>query len=210
MKRCVIFDVDGTIFDTGDGIRDCARDALAKLGVADFPEEKLNLFIGPSLFYSFNTIVGLNEDAAMRGVELYRARYKTVGIDMSRPYSGIAELLDKLIREGFILTIASSKPVTMVEYLLNKYDLRKYFKVVVAADFGTVSSDKSEFIAKASLGEKNVMVGDTHFDIDGAHKAGIKAIAAAYGFGARDTLSAAEFIANSPAEVYCKVTDAMA
>ena len=205
MTRCVIFDVDGTIFDTGEGIRYCARLALDELGARDFPDSKLNMFIGPSLFYSFNTIVGLDEETAMRGVELYRARYKTEGIEMSRPYGGMDKLLMRLKNDGFIITIASSKPISMVNYLLGKFDMAKYFEEVVAADFATVSSDKSDFIKKASKGDDNIMVGDTHFDIEGAHKAGVKVIAAAYGFGERSTLEGAEYIADSVEDVYTAV-----
>lgn len=201
-KTCVLFDCDGTLFDTGEGIRDCARYALRGLGVTDFPDDKLNTFIGPSLFYSFHNTVGLSEQEAMRGVELYRARYQKTGIDKSHPYEGIAETLAKLHADGYILTVASSKPLTMVEYLLNKYDMRKYFAFIAAAEFATVTSDKREYVRKASLGERNVMVGDTHFDIEGAHNAGVPAIAVSYGFGARETLAAAEYIAETPMDVY--------
>lgn len=201
MSDCVIFDCDGTLFDTGDGIRDCARRSLADLCVA-FPEEKLNMFIGPSLFYSFNSIVGLDEEQSKRGVEIYRKYYHKEGIDMSHPYDGIVELLTKLKSDGCAVTIASSKPVKMVEYLLSKYDMRKFFDKICAADFSTVSNDKSDMVKSASVGTRNIMVGDTHFDIEGAHKAGVKAIAAAYGFGARDTLAEADYVAYTPAEIY--------
>ena len=187
-NTCVIFDVDGTLFDTGEGIRDCARHALQQLG-ANFPDEKLDLFIGPSLFYSFHNTVGLSEEQAHRGVELYRARYQSAGIEMSRPYAGILDTLEKLWQEGYTLSIASSKPLVMV----------------VAATFATVSSDKTAYVQSASLCERNVMVGDTRFDIEGAHNAGVPVIAAAYGFGAKETLTAAEYTANSPQEVYAAV-----
>lgn len=200
-SNCIIFDVDGTLFDTGEGIRDCARYALRTLG-ADFPEEKLNLFIGPSLFYSFHETVGLNEEQSHKGVELYRSRYQNTGIDLSRPYEGVEWLLDKLFTLGYTLSIASSKPQPMIEYLLHKHDFARYFTAVIGAQFATVSSDKSEYVRSASLGERNIMVGDTHFDIEGAHKAGVPAVAVTYGFGAVDTLQEAEYIAASPAAVF--------
>lgn len=205
MRVCVIFDVDGTLFDTGEGIRDCARAALQALGVS-FPEEKLNLFIGPSLYHSFTQTAGLGEADALKGVELYRARYKTTGIDMSKPYDGVHDLLRRLHESGYVLSVASSKPQDMVEYLLQKYDMRKYFTAVVAAQFGTRSSDKSAYVREAACGERNVMVGDTHFDIDGAHAAGVPAVAAAYGFGARDTLNSADYMADSPADIWEIIT----
>lgn len=198
---CVIFDVDGTLFDTGEGIRDCARHALDALG-ADFPDEQLNRFIGPSLFYSFSVTAGLDDEAAMRGVELYRERYKKTGIDMSRPYDGIIPLLTELTSDGYTLTVASSKPESMVLYLLDKFDMRRYFRTVAAADFTTVQNDKTGFVKKASLCKKNVMVGDTVYDIEGAHNAGIAVIAVTYGFGARESLQAADYTADTPAELY--------
>lgn len=205
MQDCVIFDVDGTLFDTGEGIRDCARYALQQLG-ATFPEDKLNLFIGPSLYYSFHETVGLSEAESERGVELYRSRYKKTGIDMSRPYDGVPELLRTLKKEGYILTVASSKPLEMVEYLLGKYDMRRYFTELAAAEFATRTSDKADYVRTAALGKRNVMVGDTHFDIDGAHRAGVPVIAAAYGFGKRETLQAADIIADTPSQVYECIT----
>ena len=189
MKYGVIFDVDGTLFDTGEGIIDCARHALAAVGAPPLAEEKLPGFIGPSLYHSFT-------------VEAYRARYQETGIELSHPYAGIDELLQMLDRDGYALSVASNKPLSMVHYLLDKYGYRKYFRAVFAPDFATRSSDKSDLIRQAAIAEHNVMVGDTRFDIEGAHKAGVKAIAATYGYGEAESLAKADWAAASPREVY--------
>lgn len=201
MKYCVIFDMDGTLFETGEGIIYCARYALECVGEPIPADEVLSKFIGPSLFDSFTETIGMSEERALKAIEHYRKRYREGGVDMSRPYDGIEDMLGRLKACGFVLSVASSKPLTMVKYLLDKHDLHKYFARVIAPDFATRSSDKSELVRAACVGDANIMVGDTVFDIEGAHGAGVKAIAVSYGYGKPDTLTAAEYIAATPAEI---------
>lgn len=206
MSKGVIFDVDGTLFETGDGIKHCARYAVKALDLPPIPEEKLNGFIGPSLYHSFTVIAGFPEDVALKAVEIYREIYWQVCVDMSRPYDGVSEMLERLYKNGYTLSIASSKPLVMVNRLLESAGYAKYFTKVMAPDYARKGSDKAELIKSAAVAEKSVMVGDTHFDIDGAHGAGIKAIGVTYGYGERDTLTGAEMLADTPNDV-CKLIE---
>lgn len=201
MKKGVIFDVDGTLFETGDGIKYCADYVLQSLNVPRLSEDKLNSFIGPSLFYSFTQTVGLDEQTALHAVELYRARYKDVILDMSRPYDGIEDMLSALYADGYMLAVASSKPLVMVQKLLDKYGVTKYFTRVCAPDYARRGSEKAALITEAAGGCDSLMVGDTKFDIDGAHEAGYAAIAVTYGYGERSTLTSAEYFADTPQQV---------
>lgn len=202
MSACVIFDVDGTLFDTGEGIKECVRLAIKESGAVPLTETQLDSFIGPSLFYSFSTTAGLNEEQTKKAVENYRAHYWADGVKKAAPYAGIREVLNALRADGYTLAIASSKPIAMVEFLLEAHDMKKYFARVIAVDYARTDSDKAVLIKEALAEDSGVMVGDTRFDIDGAHTVGIRAIAAAYGYGSADTLADAEYTANSPQEVY--------
>lgn len=193
--------MDGTLFDTGEGIKASARYALNAVGAPPMAEDKLNLFIGPSLYHSFSVTAGLNEETALKAVEAYRERYFAHDVYLSHPYDGISEMLIELTRLGYGISIASSKPLVMVEKLLEKYDYAKYFSKVIAPDYAHKSNDKSGMVQRAKTAELNLMVGDTVYDIDGAHGAGIKVVAVTYGYGVNGTLAAADAFAASPAEI---------
>lgn len=201
MRKGVIFDIDGTLFDTGEGIKACVRHALAAVGAPPLSQDKLDSFIGPSLFHSFTVTAGLDEERAQQAVDAYRAEYFPRGVDKALPYRGVSELLADLFRDGYVLSVASSKPLIMVNYLLEKFDYKKYFAAVVAPDYARRGSDKAELIRAAAVADKSVMVGDTVFDIDGARGAGVPVIAALYGYGAPETLVGADALADSPARV---------
>lgn len=201
MDLCAIFDVDGTLFDTGAGIKDCVRHALAQLNAPPLSEAQLNTFIGPSLFYSFSHTAKLSDEDAARAVALYRERYAATGIDSAVPYPGVLDMLGRLARKGVTLSVASAKPQVFVDRLLENYGITDMFARVCAPDYAKTSSDKSALIAAAAASPRSIMVGDTRFDIEGAHKAGLQAIAVLYGYGAKSELAAADFTADSPARV---------
>lgn len=110
-------------------------------------------------------------------------------------------MLELLASEKYVLSVASSKPLVMVEKLLEHSGLRKYFARVCAPDYARRGSDKAKLVRAACAAENSVMVGDTHFDIDGAHGAGIKALGVTYGYGKVETLFAADALARSPKEI---------
>lgn len=199
MTHGIIFDMDGTLFETGEGIKASAHYAAKAVGMPPIPENKLNLFIGPSLYYCFTVTLGYDETIALKAIDAYREHYSAEGLMMSRPYDGVSELLDALHNNGYILSVASNKPLVMVQRLLDHYDYTRYFARVTAPDFARRSSDKTDMILAAVAADRSVMVGDTHFDIEGAHSAQMKAIAALYGYGAAQTLADADAQIATPA-----------
>ena len=201
MSYGVIFDIDGTLFDTGEGIKSCVRHAVKEVGMPPVDEAKLDLFIGPSLFHSFTVTAGFSEQTAEAAIEAYRKIYSQEGIFLSSPYCGVSEMIEILASEKYVLSVASSKPLVMVEKLLEHSGLRKYFARVCAPDYARRGSDKAKLVRAACADENIVMVGDTHFDIDGAHGAGIKALGVTYGYGKVETLFAADALARSPKEI---------
>lgn len=186
----VIFDFDGTLADTSPGVLGSVRYALETLG-APVPDEKvLRGFIGPSLYSSFTGIIGFDGKKADEAIALYRSVYNPRGVYECELYDGMKELLSGLKQNGVSLSVASSKPQNALDKVVDHLGIREYFDRVIGADPSVKHDDKAELVAAARTRENAVMIGDSRFDIEAAKKAGIKSIAAGYGFTAKEKLLA--------------------
>lgn len=198
-----IFDLDGTLFDSGKSVTSSLKKAMELLNLPPLTEDQLYSFIGPSIYDSFINVVGSDEETALKAIELYRQEYKNVGIFDCDFYDGVKQMLETLINAGVKLCIASSKPLESVHRLLDRFNISKYFSFVSAPDFGERSSDKSPLIAAAKLNDSVVMVGDRKFDILGAKANNIDTIAVKYGFAPKGELEECKptYFAANPKEV---------
>ena len=104
-----IFDFDGTLVDSSEGIYNSIIYALKEFGIEENDREKLRYFIGPPLFHSFKHIYGVNDEESNWLVAKYRERYKVKGCAESIVYSGVPEMLKALKEKGKKIAIASSK-----------------------------------------------------------------------------------------------------
>ena len=186
MKKTVLFDLDGTLTDSGEGIINCATLALRHFGLPIPPYEDMRTFVGPPLHDSFVRF-GVPADQTDEAIQVYRSRYIPTGMFENTPYPGIRELLEKLQSEGYTLYVATSKPEEMSVTILNRFDLAKYFHRICGASIDSSRSTKDAVIAYLleSSGAKAdmVMVGDTKYDILGAKTHGIPAIGVGWGYG---------------------------
>ena len=189
MYKYLLFDLDGTLTDSQEGITKSVSYALINLGVEDLPQDIKLRFIGPPLKDSFPKYCGFDEETTEKAIALYRERYSKVGKFENRPYEGIPELLKKLKDDNRVLVIASSKPTGFVEDILNKFDLRQYFDIISAADLSGKKCEKEDVIKEAleilnlKNGDKDVvMIGDRHYDINGAKYFNLDSIGVNYGF----------------------------
>lgn len=205
-KKAVLFDLDGTLTDSGEGIINCAILALEHFGLPIPTREEMRVFIGPPLHETFIRH-GVPADKAEEAVAVYRSRYIPIGKYENRPYDGIRELLETLQNRGYKLYVATSKPEGMSKDILNHFDLAKYFTMICGASMDTSRSSKEAVIAylMEESGEKDnmVMVGDTKFDIIGAKHHGIPAIGVSWGYGeVEEMISAGAIaIADTPEEL---------
>ncbi len=193
----IMFDLDGTITDSGQPIIESVEIALAHFGFVDQPIEKLRKFVGPSLMYSFTEVYGLNEEDATEAVRLYRAHYESGAMYNVTLYDGIVDVIKANAEEGRSNILVTSKPLKFAEKIMEKIGLAPYFTYYAGPDPSDPSSDKSRLINQAlehlNLDPKTcIMIGDTKFDIEGAHGSGVDSIAVTYGFGTRDELEAAK------------------
>lgn len=192
--KYILFDMDGTVMNTKEGIVKSAYYALNSLGIIEDEPEKLERFIGPPLQLSFKELYQLNDKAVEKAIVKYRERYSVKGMFECKPYEGIEGLLIKLREKGKVLCIATSKADPYATEILKAAGLYKYFDNVSTATLdGKISSKKDVInLVKASFpdtaDEDMVMVGDTKYDVAGAKETGIASIGVRYGFAAKGEL----------------------
>lgn len=188
-EKCVIFDLDGTLTQSEEGIWKCVRYAADKMGVAQPDAETLRRFIGPPLTYSFQTYMGMTAEQADEAVRFYRERYVTVGLFENRVYPGIRRLLRMLKAQGCWIGVATGKPQDPSERILAYFGLDKFVDAV-AGPVGNHGAEKDDLIRRAlpEAYDEAWMVGDRKFDIEGGRKVGIKTVGAGYGYGSEEEL----------------------
>ena len=186
MKKCILFDLDGTLTNSAKGITNCALYAYEKLGITPPPINDLLTFIGPPLRYSFSKY-GVSENDVETAVSYYRERYTTIGKYENEVYNGIYELLQNVKKAGNRLFIATSKPEKQTIDVLTHFNLINYFENISCASLDGSRDSKTAVIKHLISETKNftngVMVGDTIFDVEGAKETGLTAVAVSWGFG---------------------------
>ena len=192
-----LFDFDGTLCDTTEGIFNSIIYSLDCYGIKEDDVEKLRYFVGPPLFESYKKIYGVSDEDAQWLIDKYRERYRQKAAEESEIYEGIKQMLERLKQDGKKIAIASSKPIYFVEEISRYHDIYKYYDFVSAEDFKNNHSSKRDLINacldffgnpdKAEV----IMVGDRCYDIDGANAVGLDSAGAVYGFGTEEELTKA-------------------
>lgn len=184
----VLFDLDGTLTDSAEGILNCAEYALERLGKPVPAREQLRPMLGPPLSQTFHSMFGLDEQQAELGIRYYRERYSTVGLFENRPFEGIDKMLAGLKSAGLRMGVATSKPEPFSRRILERFGLDKYFETITGCGLDGSLDTKAQVIEEAlrRLGAEDksraVMVGDRCYDISGAKEAGLECIGVSWGF----------------------------
>ena len=186
MKKTILFDLDGTLTDSGEGIINCAIYALEHYNLPIPSREELRVFVGPPLTDTFMKF-GVKPEDAVDAVEKYRERFIPIGMYENKLYPGIPELLETLRAEGHILCIATSKPESMAREILRYFDIAKFFHYICGATLDHSRDTKEQVISYLMSQCQSeypwVMVGDTAFDVIGAKAHNIPAIGVSWGYG---------------------------
>ena len=202
-QKAILFDLDGTLTDSAEGILNCVRPALEHFGLPVYDRDTMIVFVGPPLYATFPKF-GVPADGVQTAIDIFRARYTTVGKYENKPFPGIVDMLTTLKAQGHKLYVATSKVEAQAVDILEHFDLAQYFDIIAGATVDKSRSTKEEVIAylKEQAGdiEEAFMVGDTIFDIEGAVAHNIPGIGVAWGYGkVEDMLAAgASAIAQSP------------
>ncbi len=182
---CILFDLDGTLTDSGEGIINCAILALEHFSLPVPDRTAMRVFVGPPLRDTFIRF-GVPEDRVEEAITVYRSRYTTVGKFENFPYPGIPEMLEHLHKAGHRLFIATSKPEHMAVEIAEKFGIAKYFEAICGATLDGSRDAKEkviEYLLTRCGVDGAIMVGDTHFDVTGAKFHGIDAIGVSWGYG---------------------------
>ena len=197
MYNIVLFDLDGTLTDPGEGITNSVAYALKKFNIEVEDRKELYNFIGPPLIDSFMKFYCMNYEDGLKAVEYYREYFGVTGIFENTMFDGIPELLDKIKKSGRKISLATSKPEQYAVRILEHFGLTKYFDFIGAATMDESRSKKADVITYTlnNLGVTDksdvVMIGDRHHDIEGANLNGLDSIGVLFGYGDRDELEKA-------------------
>lgn len=188
MYQTILFDLDGTLTDSGQGILNSVAYALEKMGIEEPDTANLNRFIGPPLYESFSRFYQLNPEDTQSAVDAFRVYFKEKGMFENQLYPGIFPLLEELRTAGKTLVIATSKPEIFAKQILEHFGIAHYFDVIAGASLDSSRISKADVIGYAinqleAFPNNAVMIGDREHDIEGARRNQLPAIGVLYGYG---------------------------
>ncbi len=189
----VIFDFDGTVVDTGEGILKSLQYSFSEMG-REIPDlNDLKKFIGPPIHYSYTTYYGVSEQEVGKYIKKYRERYRAKGIYECALYKGFPEILDELHEKGVKVGIASSKPESLIYDVANYLCVTEKFDAIVGVQMDDSNhSSKTGLVLEAMKKldaedkKKVLMVGDRCYDIDGAAGAEVDSCGVLWGYGSKE------------------------
>lgn len=187
--KAILFDLDGTLIDSSEGITKSTQYALAHYGIIENDLSKFYKFIGPPLVASFKKYYDFPEEQAVEAVAVYRERYNNIGLFECSLYPGVRECIEKLKAQGYLIGMASSKPEVSCRRILEHFGILELFDDVVGATFDGRIDTKEEVLNEVMRRWSDVpkdemcLIGDTMFDVEGANQVGIRTVAVTFGFG---------------------------
>lgn len=187
--QLVIFDLDGTLTDSAQGIVSSFRHALGSVGAVVPDGDLANMIVGPPMHHTLRGLgLGARTDDA---IAAYRADYTTRGWALNRLFEGIPELLADLRGAGVRLAVATSKAEPTARRILAHFGLVEHFDVIAGASVDGSRAAKADVVAHAlaqlgALPQRVLMVGDRAHDVEGAAAHGIDTVVVRWGYGAED------------------------
>ena len=209
--RAVIFDLDGTLLDSLADIAQAMNIVLRERGFAEHPLDSYRAFVGDGVTLLVERALppeGRESAEVAACVDRMREIYGRCCSDLTRPYDGIAELLDALVERGLPLAVLSNKPhdltVRLVSELLAPWSFACVFgeRAGVPRKPDPTSAREVAALLRVAPGEC-LYVGDTPTDMATANAAGMPSVGACWGFREAEELRNAKAgaLASTPAEV---------
>jgi len=207
--EAILFDLDGTLLDTSEGIMNSLRYTLGVLGLSSLSDETIRKFIGPPIQESLQKYAGLSTEAAQEGANVFRDYYKSKALYEARLYDGIIPLMEWLKKNGYKIAVATYKREDYAIDILRHFGLAEYCSVIHGADnMNKLTKTDIINLCCTELGvkkERVLLIGDTEHDAKGAAVAGVKFCAVTWGFGYKnDETSSAypiDLVCNMPKEI---------
>lgn|SRR5690625_5088842 len=205
--RPILFDLDGTLVESGPSITASIRHALREVSGPELDQATLNSFIGPPLRVSFNQFAGFEGEELERVISIYMAHQVETGISLVEAYPGIPALLDELRTANVPLAVATSKRTENARMVLQNTGLLEHFEVVSGAEPERLEKRHSIETALAGLRDAEidttgvVMIGDRVHDVEGAAHFDMPCIAVTWGYGVPSEWQNATSIVETVAEL---------
>ena len=207
--QTILFDLDGTLTESGPGIMNSAAYALRKFGIEVENVQELSKFVGPPLYASFMMFYGFSREKAEEAVSYFREYFKDKGIFENSPYPGIPELLRRLKASGRRLIVATSKPEHFAIQIADRFGFSEHLDLICGSTMDSSTIEKADIIRNVlkhlpgADKEHMLMVGDRLHDVAGAHACGLNCAGVLYGYGTREELAGhgADFILESVREL---------
>jgi phosphoglycolate phosphatase len=207
-RRLVLFDLDGTLIDSEPGITASLAHAFEQIGAELPAREVLRSWIGPPFRQTFPSVLGDDEARIVAAIDHYRDRFEDTGWSEHAIYDGIPELIEALAANGDALAIVTTKPENQARRIVEHFPFGEAFARVYGPHDRHEHRSKAEMIAQAlddfgARAEHATMIGDRHFDIEGARANAVRGIGVAWGFGSVEELlgAGAHAIAAAPRDV---------
>lgn len=187
MKKLMIFDLDGTLMNTSEGVVASVIHTYQTEGIPLPQEDIASMFIGPPIQIGFQKALGVEFEEAQRLAKIFRDYYKGDALLLAEPYPDIFRLLDACRAAGIRTAVATYKRQDYARRLLTHFGFDRYMQTMLGADMeGKLT--KADIIracltACGCAPEDAVMIGDSTNDATGAQEAGIDLIGVTYGFG---------------------------
>lgn len=207
MIKNVLFDLDGTLTDSRQGITGCFQHTVKELSGFRYSDEEIMSYVGIPLRKILGTLLGTNKEGIIeQAVAVYREKYGEIGITGNELYSGVRKSLRELADKGCQLFVVTMKNKVDAGRVVHYLGLGGFFKGIYGPGLDGIPDSKTKLI-EAVLAENNlnpgetVMVGDRAEDITSGKRAGTYTIGVAWGFGGRQELTEA-----AP-ERFCEAAD---
>lgn len=205
----VLFDLDGTITASAQGVRRCIELTLEKLQKPCPDLSDYSTYIGPPLDKTFANKCGLGRQGALEALPIYRDYYDVYGTKENRLYDGITEVFAAVREAGMRLAVCTSKNERLARDVTNLLGITTMFDAICGSLDSGARKEKPDLIPYAmhTLGVEDasrvLMVGDTHFDTLGAKACGVDFVGVLYGYGKRALMegAGAKKFAATPAEL---------
>jgi len=191
MKRCIIFDLDGTLADTSEGILSSVRWVMQELHYPEPDESQMSQFIGPPIGSVFANMYKLSQKEGDAAGELFRFHYGNNSLFRAQLYPKVEQTLERLLQQNFILAVSTFKQEDHAIQLLKYFGIDRYFKTISGGTRGIYENKTA--ITLRCLEQINetpsqcILIGDTDSDFIAAKNLGIDLYGASWGFGFSET-----------------------
>ena len=194
MIKNILFDFDGTLADTAQGIVETLRESFVRLGRPVPKEEEMVATIGRPLWKAFQTLGKMTDDEAHRAVDIYGGLFMKYEIPNIRMFPGVAAMLEQLAERGIRMAIVTSRDRHSLDLILQNNGIDKYFETEVTVDDHLTPKPAPDMVLALLermeiQADETLVVGDTTFDIEMGNRAGCRPCAVTWGNHSREVLA---------------------